>query len=244
MAFIRKLLQYPGGRWRYIIWFVSLFLLPYTMFKIRRLDRHYSLDKLADFAFTTCFGLIEPAQVRYEILELLKILNEVKPKIILEIGTLEGGSLFLFTRIASRDAIIISVDLPPAPFLFKLRTPLYKTFTSKDQQLHLIRKDSHDKATLEKVKVILNNRKIDVLFVDGDHTYEGVKKDFEMYTPLVRQNGIVALHDILPQPSCEVNRFWDEIKSQYEHVEIIEDRKQNEAGIGLIKRLKNLKTIG
>lgn len=235
MAFIRKLLQYSGGRWRYIIWFFSLFFLPYAIFKIRRLGRHYNLDKLVDFAFTTCLGLIEPAQVRSEILELLKILGQIKPKTVLEIGTLEGGSLFLFTRVASPDAIIISVDLPPAQFLFKLRTPLYKTFVSKSQQLHLIRKDSHDKATLEKVKGILNGRKIDFLFIDGDHTYEGVKKDFEIYAPLVTQNGIIALHDIVPQPSCEVNRFWDEIKSQYEHVEIIEDRKQNKAGIGLIK---------
>jgi hypothetical protein len=30
---------------------------------------------------------------------------------------------------------------------------------------------------------------VDFLFIDGDHTYEGVKKDFEMYSPLVRREG-------------------------------------------------------
>jgi len=237
MALIRKIIQYTGdgSRKRYIVWFFALFLIPYAMFKIRRLDQHYSLDKLVDIALTMCFGLIEPAQARYEISELLKILDKAKPKVILEIGTLEGGTLFLFARTAPRDAIIISVDLPPARFLFKLRAPLYKTFVSGNQQLHLIKESSHDKITLEKVKNILKGRKIDFLFIDGDHTYEGVKEDFEMYAPLVRQNGMIAFHDIILQSDCEVNRFWDEIKPKYKHLEIVEDRKQNKIGIGLIK---------
>lgn len=37
--------------------------------------------------------------------------------------------------------------------------------------------------------------KIDFLYIDGDHTYEGVKKDFDLYTKLLTQNGIVVIHD-------------------------------------------------
>lgn len=235
MALIRKLLNHTGGKWRYIIWFFALFFIPCAIFKIRRLDKHCSLDELVNFAFTMCLGLIEPAQSRYEILELLKILDKAKPKIILEIGTLEGGTLFLFARTAPPDAVIISVDLPPAAGLFKLRAPLYKTFVSRNQQLHLIKEDSHDKTTLEKVKTILNGRKVDFLFIDGDHSYKGAKKDFEMYTPLVKQKGIMAFHDILPQLYCQVDRFWNEIKPRYKHIEIVDELEQNKLGIGLIK---------
>jgi predicted O-methyltransferase YrrM len=236
MALIRKLLHYhQGGKWSYIVWFFALFLIPCAIIKIKLLNKRYSLDELVNITFTMCFGLIEPAQVRYEILELLKVLDKIKPKTILEIGTLEGGTLFLFTRVASKNATIISVDLPPAKFLFKLRAPLYRTFISKNQQLCLIKEDSHDKITLEKVKNILNGKKVDFLFIDGDHSYEGVKKDFEMYSSLVEPNGIIAFHDILSQPDSGVDKFWDEIKPQYKYIEIKDEKEQHKLGIGLIK---------
>ena len=37
--------------------------------------------------------------------------------------------------------------------------------------------------------------KIDVLFIDGDHSYEGVKLDFELYSKLLAPKGVVILHD-------------------------------------------------
>lgn len=37
--------------------------------------------------------------------------------------------------------------------------------------------------------------KIDVLFIDGDHSYEGVKSDFELYSTILSENGIIILHD-------------------------------------------------
>jgi predicted O-methyltransferase YrrM len=51
---------------------------------------------------------------------------------------------------------------------------------------------------LRKIEGILKGRKVDFLFIDADHSYEGVKKDFEMYSPLVRKGGIIAFHDIIP----------------------------------------------
>lgn len=37
--------------------------------------------------------------------------------------------------------------------------------------------------------------KIDLLFIDGDHSYEGVKKDFNLYSKLVSPNGLILIHD-------------------------------------------------
>ena len=37
--------------------------------------------------------------------------------------------------------------------------------------------------------------KIDFLFIDGDHSYEGVKKDFELYSTIMSENGIITIHD-------------------------------------------------
>lgn len=37
--------------------------------------------------------------------------------------------------------------------------------------------------------------KIDLLFIDGDHSYEGVKKDFDLYSTILNDNGIIIIHD-------------------------------------------------
>jgi len=37
--------------------------------------------------------------------------------------------------------------------------------------------------------------KIDYLHIDGDHSYEGVKRDFELYSNLMSDNGIITIHD-------------------------------------------------
>lgn len=39
------------------------------------------------------------------------------------------------------------------------------------------------------------NESIDFLFIDGDHTYNAVKKDFELYYPKVKKNGLIFFHD-------------------------------------------------
>ena len=204
--------------------------------------RHYGdLNELVDFVYNQCHGLIRPIQVRSEILELLTILDRTRPRSILEIGTANGGTLFLFTRIASEDAGIVSIDLPGGRYgggYPRWKIPLYKSFALPGQAIHLIRADSHNRTTLEKTKAVLGDNGVDFLFIDGDHTYDGVKKDFEMYSTLVKKNGIIAFHDIVSSPSmtgCEVITYWNEIKSGYEHAEVVEDWNQGGAGIGLIK---------
>lgn len=69
----------------------------------------------------------------------------------------------------------------------------------KKCKMCLLRADSHKRDTLEQVKAILDGREIVFLFIDGDHTYEGVKRYFEMYRPLVKKRGIIAFRDIAPR---------------------------------------------
>ena len=42
---------------------------------------------------------------------------------------------------------------------------------------------------------VLQDIKIDLLFIDGDHSYEGVKKDFDLYSTILSDNGIIIIHD-------------------------------------------------
>ncbi len=224
----------------------SFVYMPYCMLRINSIKRSRDLDKQIDFVLTKCDKFIRPLQIRSEISSLLKILKEKKPRYILEIGTAKGGTLFLLSRAASDDALLVSLDLPQGRFgggYPKWKIPLYESFGSPRQKIHLIRADSHDPSSVEKVKDSLKGNKLDFLFIDGDHTYDGVKKDFEMYSPLVKEDGLVGFHDIAPhtrQTGCEVERFWNEVKKGYEHTEFIEDMNQNMGGIGLIKFKKSI----
>ena len=42
---------------------------------------------------------------------------------------------------------------------------------------------------------VMQDIKIDFLFIDGDHSYEGVKKDFELYSTLLTDKGVIVIHD-------------------------------------------------
>ena len=214
----------------------ELFNIFYTFFKIRRLPKEIFINNLVDFAYQTCEGFIKPLQNRFEVRKLLEKVKEVKPRFILEIGTAKGGTLFFFTRLAHKTAIIISVDLPGGVMgggYSTWKIPLYKSFTSPHQSIHLLREDSHNINTLKTIKSILKGNKLDFLFIDGDHTYEGVKKDFKMYKTLVRKNGLITFHDINSE-TMGVFRFWREIKKRYKCEEIVRDRDFKEEGIGIL----------
>jgi len=185
------------------------------------------------------FSTIRPWQIREEITEFLKLLVKIRPRTVFEIGTAVGGTLFLLTRISSPDAIIVSIDLSGGPFgggYSKGKIPLYKSFAD-NQKMFLIRGDSHDPKSFATVGKILGKEKLDLLFIDGDHTYEGVKKDFLMYGKLVKKGGLIAFHDIVPGPvECVggVPKFWQEIRKRYEYSEIIKNRDQGGCGIGIL----------
>ena len=227
---------------------VMKLLIPIIVVKIRKgkflnkiIKNINSIDDALEFAFSFQYlaFTIRTAQIKHEINRLLEILNDLNPRIILEIGTAGGGTLFLFTRIARPDATIISVDLPGGEFgggYTKWKIPIYQSFTKRRQRIKLFREDSHSPKTFELVKNFLDGKMIDFLFIDGDHTYEGVKKDFDMYSCLVKKGGIIAFHDImecLPEVGCEVSKYWNEIKYDYQFLEIIEDNNQKWAGIGV-----------
>ena len=196
-----------------------------------------SIQDLTDFCFQHA---IRPLQVPEELVSLFELVSAIGVQNALEIGTCAGGTLFMTCRVAQPDATIVSVDLPGGRFgggYAWLRKPAYQRFARDRQDLHLLRKDSHEHQTLNLVQTLFKDKPLDFLFIDGDHTYNGVRADFEMYAPLVRSGGIIAFHDVVKHPQhlgCEVERFWNEIKHSYRNTEIIKNPLQGWAGIGIL----------
>ena len=189
---------------------------------------------------TGFFKSIEPRQNSVEIEELYNAICELTPMRVLEIGTARGGTLYLWTQVAADDATIVSVDLPGGEFggaYPACRLPFYQAFARHGQKLHLLRKDSHKPQTIEEVRDLFDNHPIDFAFIDGDHTYEGVKADFRNYGPLVRPGGIIAFHDILPRPDLpeiQVHRLWSEVRAKHDTRELIgPEGSGRKIGIGI-----------
>lgn len=129
-------------------------------------------------------------------------------------------------------------------------------FNERFGNCHFIRGDSHkDEIRLEVINlasqncqfhdfgsdVYLNTEFFDFLFIDGDHSYKGVEQDFKDYSPFVKKGGIIAFHDIIISEqhhsrNVYVGEFWNYLKEKcpWEMIEIIGDKDQSWAGIGII----------
>ena len=138
------------------------------------------------------------AQWPWEIETLAGLVAQRGPRVIVEIGTQEGGTLRYWLEAAASDARIVAID--PAMYIHGL----------EDERLILRNTRSDDPETIALVKEL----GIDFLFIDGDHMYEPVRYDFMTYGPMVRPGGVIAFHDIytLEQPeTCQVPQLWKEI---------------------------------
>lgn len=213
---------------------------PWVIFRIKRfISNKSTIDQVIDFASSGTLRVVTLGQIHEEIKQLLQILEPKQPQTILEIGTANGGNLFVLARILAPNGHIISLDLPGGPWgggYSYLKQLVYRSFVSKHQTIDLIRANSHESKSLQLVTEKIGGKKIDALFIDGDHTYKGVKQDFEMYSTLVGPGGIIAFHDIA-NPADEnfgVQQFWNEIKNDYNHREIINAENQVGFGIGVI----------
>ena len=189
-----------------------------------------------DYGARGNLGLISPIQSRQELVPVLEIVRQARPRTVMEIGTANGGTLFMLTRVAAPDATIISLDLPGGDWgggYAAERIPLYEAFGLPAQKMRLLRGDSHRPESLDQVREILAGRTIDFLFIDGDHTYEGVRMDYEMYSPLVTPGGMIGFHDIAYTEG--VTRLWNEVKANSAQPREFVSTAAPVYGIGLVR---------
>jgi len=188
------------------------------------------------------FESLDLKQNQSEIIRCLKFIAELNPNKILEIGSHKGGTLYLWCQLLQSTGLAVSVDLPGGDFGGGLPPGgerFFESFCQSGQKLVCFRRDSHSEETKNQVASVLDGEFFDFCFIDGDHTYDGVARDFDLYSPLVRAGGWIGFHDILPRannPKIEVWKFWQEIKaSGSEYLEFIGDDGGRQIGIGLVK---------
>jgi predicted O-methyltransferase YrrM len=199
-----------------------------------------TMEQVFDHVFK--FPTFAPLQKRPEFLALLNATQKLGAKTIGEIGGFCGGSLFMFCRAAQPGARLLSMDLDFTPD----RATAYSSFGVNGQQVTCIQADSHIQPTADRVADWLKGEKFDVLFIDGDHSYEGVVKDFQMYAPFVRPGGIIGFHDVQQDYNMRYGRktendvggvpiFWDFLKKNYKTEQHVENPEQDGYGIGILQ---------
>lgn len=160
-------------------------------------------------------------QGAWEFQALLDIYWRLGPTRVMEVGSLLGGTLWHWIRLSPGGSRFVSVDMlthPSDPRHGGQKAGhdgMWKSWAEmKSGTLDVVEGNSADPAIVEKTRALAGE--LDFLFIDGDHSYEGAKADFDNYGPLVRKGGVIAFHDILPARwwgSVEVHRLWDEIKA-------------------------------
>lgn len=210
-------------------------------FAFRKLGQYHArqrnLEETIDWAMN--FGrygyfTIHTLQKRTEILALAQAVAALKPRLILEIGTARGGTLLIWSSLASEKVITCDlVHREPQKALFEALPP-----RGSNCQVKLLTGNSHAAEFKQRVAVELGGQKADFLFIDGDHTVEGVKADYEDYREFVRPGGIIAFHDIVekqPFDTNQVHQFWQRVRKETETEEFISDPDQCGFGIGIVR---------
>ncbi|GAC1442003.1 MAG: hypothetical protein NVSMB51_22230 [Solirubrobacteraceae bacterium] len=112
------------------------------------------------------------------------VVAQIKPRLAIEIGTAEGGSL---RRIAAHSREVHSFDLVrPAPEVAALDNVTFHTG------------DSHQLLPAFLDELAADGRSVDFILVDGDHSAEGVKLDLEhILASDAVQRTVILLHDTM-----------------------------------------------
>lgn len=152
-------------------------------------------------------------QDQREFWPLYEEVSKISPKRIMEIGSAHGGGLIFWDRLVGSEGQVISLNYADSPV-----GQWTMDFSTCTCDLHLIPKNSHSPEALTAVQAALTGP-LDFLFIDGDHSYEGAKMDYEMYSPLVRAGGLIGFHDISYDTEIQVKRAFDQIDKPKRKIE-------------------------
>jgi len=182
----------------------------------------------------------------FEIKALVDIYKDLKPRVVLEIGSAHGGTLWCWITNSEKGTEIVSVDLIGTHKIYGGMQGLIESralwdgwANDAEVELNVIEGDSNLDETAELVRGFAP---FDFIFIDGGHEFMSVATDFTLYWPMLMYGGVMAIHDIsydLNHPHCvEVGKWWRDMERAGffgdDVAEIFETHEDN--GIGVIRK--------
>ena len=148
-------------------------------------------------------------------------IDALKPKVLVELGTHKGDSYLAFCQAVkdmSLDTKCYAIDSWEGDeHIGQYKNSVYSDLLSYHDERYgdfsVLIRSYFDEAVSR-----FEDHSIDLLHIDGLHTYDAVKSDFEAYKNKLSNRSIVLFHDIsVRQDGFGVYQFWEEICTKYPH---------------------------
>ena len=146
------------------------------------------------------------------------LVDAVRPKVLVELGTHWGYSYFAFCQAVLEERLdtrCFAVDTwrgdESAGFYDEDVHLDVSAWNGRYEEFSTLVRSTFDEAVAS-----FEDGSIDLLHIDGCHTYEAVRHDFETWLPRLSARGIVLLHDTHEDSDhFGVHRLWNELRSEY-----------------------------
>ena len=143
----------------------------------------------------------------------------LKPKTLVELGTHGGGSYFSFCQSVvdnKLDTKTYAIDT----WMGEKQAGFYsESLFKKVMDFNIEHFDNFStlmKMTFDEALNEFDDNSVDLLHIDGFHSYEAVSNDFRTWYPKLSKEAIVLFHDTHEiKPGFGVHQFWDELKKEH-----------------------------
>ncbi|MFU8787390.1 MAG: class I SAM-dependent methyltransferase [Methylobacter sp.] len=147
------------------------------------------------------------------------VIKEVKPNVFVELGTHTGNSYFSFCQAADENGIptkCYAVDTWQGDEHAGLYDDAVFAQVNRYHQEHYAAFSRLLRMTFDEAVTYFADKSIDLLHIDGLHTYEAVRHDFETWLPKLAPGAIVLFHDTnVRERDFGVWRLWEELQAAY-----------------------------
>ena len=143
----------------------------------------------------------------------------LKPKTLVELGTHGGGSYFSFCQSVidnKLDTKTYAIDT----WMGEKQAGFYsESLFKKVMDFNIEHFDNFStlmKMTFDEALNEFDDNSVDLLHIDGFHSYEAVSNDFRSWYPKLSEEAVVLFHDTHEiKPGFGVHQFWDELKKEH-----------------------------
>jgi predicted O-methyltransferase YrrM len=149
---------------------------------------------------------------------------------LVEIGVWHGVTTCRLRRVMAVDGVLLGVDpYPVGRIRFSAQQIIAHREVGKIKQGHVewVRATGVEAA---RAYAAVGGEPVDFVFIDGDHSHEGLRGDWESWSPLIATGGIVSLHDSRSSAERRIDeagsvRFTREVirhDSRFEIIEVVD----------------------